>query len=101
MANGYYIGTDLKFKINISAEGFNMATDNFNIKIRSGNSLINVPNENIVPDGEGGYYLLINTSQLKVGLLQLIIIAEVPDNDFPTGIRHEVERINLCTIKQV
>ena len=62
MANGYYIGTDLKFKINISAEGFNMATDNFSIKLRTGNSLITVPPENIVPDGEDGYYLLINTS---------------------------------------
>lgn len=101
MASGYYIGTDLKFKINITAEGFDMSTDAFSIKLRSGNSLIDVPNENIVSDGEDGYFLLVNTSQLKAGLLQMIVIAEVPDDDFPSGIRHEVDRVNLCTIKQV
>lgn len=100
-AESFYIGTDLKFKIEITAEGFDMATDTFTVQLKSGSDTIDVPSENIVSDGEGGYYLLVSTSQLKGGLLQMIVTANVPDEDFSDGIRHEVERVNLCTIKTV
>lgn len=101
MAGSYYIGTDLKFRIDIQAEGFDMANDDFSIQLRSGNDLIEVPDDNIVYDEDGNYFLLVNTSQLKAGPLQMIVTANVPDGDFPNGVRREVDRVNLCMIKQV
>ena len=108
MANGFYIGTDLKFKIEIKAAGFDMENDNFSIQLRNGDKTIDVPDDNIVSDSDGNYYLLVSTSELKSGPLTMIVTAEVPDDDFPENSeeflpskRREVEKINLCTIKVV
>lgn len=101
MAEGFYIGTDLKFKIDIKAEGFDMEFDDFSIMLKCGNDTLDLPDECIVSDGDGGYYILVDTSVFTSGPLQMIVTAYVPDDDFPTGIRHEVVKVDLCRIKNV
>lgn len=99
---GFYTGTDLKFKIDIKADGFDMEYDDFCVALKYGNGIIEVPKENIVNDGEGNYYMLVDTSNFRgCGLVSMIVTAYVPDEDFPTGIRREVAKIDLCVIKNV
>ena len=75
MEQAYYVGTDLKFKIDITAEGFNQSEDEYEIKVVCGN-------------------------QSGTGLIKLIVTAKVPDEDFDVGYRREVTVHELCYIRK-
>ena len=101
----YFIGTDLKFKITISADGFDQSVDRYQIDIYSGEqfggcSHIVVPSEDIVED-DGEYFLLVETRKLSPGMLRLVVTAFVPDEDFPSGYRREVTAQDVAYIKSV
>ena len=96
----YYIGTDLKFKIEITASGFNQGTDEYTIDLYSGTRQISVTQDDIVEDN-GEYFLLVPTSSLKPGVLKMVVTAKVPDDDFPAGYRNEVTVQNLAYLKAV
>lgn len=99
----YYVGTDLKFKIDITAEGFDQTQDDFEIKVVCGSKTQIITQDDIVED-EDGQYILIDTSQFNTGLVKLIVTAKVPDenfNEFPwNGYRREVTVHELCYIKK-
>ena len=96
-APGFYIGNDLKFNIDISADGFDMDDDNYEILLRCGSKKVVVSKEDIVED-DNNHYLLVDTSTFPSGLLQMIVTAFVPDSDFDSGTRREVGKIDLCYI---
>lgn len=96
----YYVGTDLKFKIDINAQGFSMQDDDFYITLAQGNYIVNVPKEKLVQNN-GDFYLLVDTTSFKSGTIRMITTAMVPDDDFDTGFRREVVAVDLCTLKQV
>lgn len=96
----YYIGTDLKFKLEITASGFDQGTDEYTIDLYSGSKRITVTQDQIIDDGDG-FYLLVPTSQLKPGVLKMVVTAKVPDGDFPSGYRNEVTVQNLAYLKGV
>lgn len=100
MEERYYIGTDLKFKFTITAQGFNQATDEYKIDPYCGNAHIVVTQDDIIEDG-GEFFLLVDTSKLKPGPLKMVLTAFVPDDDFPSGVRKEVAVQNLAYIKTV
>lgn len=96
----YYLGSDLKFKIEITASGFDQATDDYTIDLYCGNKKIAYTRSDIVEQG-GEYYLLVNTSLLKPGTMKLVITAMVPDDTFASGVRREIEVVNIGTIKSI
>ena len=96
----YYLGSDLKFKIEITASGFDQATDDYTIDLYCGNKKIVYTKADIV-EQDGEHYLLVNTSLLKPGTMKLVITAMVPDDTFNSGVRREVEVINIGTIKSI
>lgn len=96
---GYFVGTDLKFKLGISCTGFSMADDDFSVTLVQGNVSIVVTKDEMVEDA-GDYYLLVDTTQFKPGELKMIVTAYVPDDDFPGGTRREVNVAYLCSIKK-
>lgn len=95
--SAYYIGTDLKFKIDIQAVGFDMDVNDYSIVLKCGNQRVAVSKSNVVTDG-GDHYLLIDTTQFASGVLTLIVTANVTDSDFPGGVRREVDVKKLCII---
>ena len=98
----YFIGTDLKFKITITAEGFDQGSDNYKIDLYCGNTQISIPKEDIYQDPDtDDYYLLVETSKLRPGLLKMVVTAYVPDDAFPSGIRKEVTVQNIAYIKGI
>ena len=100
MDNGrYYIGTDLKFKITLTADGFNQKTDNYDIDFYCGSYHKHYTNSNMVEDVDGNFYLCIPTNNLAPGMMKMVITAYVPDNCFSGHTRKEVESITLGPLK--
>ena len=100
MENGrYYTGTDLKFQITLTADGFNQATDRYDIDFYCGAKVIHYTQSNIVRGSNGNFYLLIPTKELAPGMMRMVITAYVPDTDFPKAVRKEVESITLGPLK--
>lgn len=95
----YYVGTDLKFKINLSAAGFSMDEDDFLIEIFCSSKRMEYKKEDLI-DSTDGYYLVIDTTQFPAGQMKMVVTAFVPDEDIPGGVRKEVGVCDLCTIKK-
>ena len=94
-----YKGTDLKFQIDISTEGFDMDSDDFKVVIKN---LIKY--EKVITKGEmlvtenGKYLFTLNTTELGTGEYVISTFAYVPDSDFDSGIRTEVTKQTLCVV---
>ncbi len=105
----YYIGTDLKFAITLTATGFDQSEDDYVVDIYSGKSKITltVANGGIkYNETTGDYYLLVPTEQLRPGTLRMVVTAYVPDSDFPgeeghEGTRREVVAQDIAYISNV
>lgn len=100
--NVVYLGTELKFAITITAGGFNMEEDDFNVvfKNTTNGNKVELAKEDLVNDGEL-YYALVNTAALGIGYVNVVTTAYVPDADFDDGLRTEVNVIyELVNIKR-
>lgn len=102
MEENYYIGTDLKFALDISVQGggFDQATSRYDIDIYCGSKKLHYTQENIKQDGEE-FYLLVPTSELRPGTLKMVVTAYVEDGAFESGYRREVDVKNIATIKNI
>lgn len=96
----YFIGSDLKFKVEITASGFNQNTDEYTIDICCGNRELHFTNEDVITEG-GSHYLLINTDLLRPGIMKMVVTAKVPDHMSTSGKRREVDVKNIGTIRNV
>ena len=102
MENGrFYVGEDLKFQITLVAEGFNQDSDRYDLEFHCGNYVHTYTQDDVVKGADGNHYLLIPTSTLAPGMMRMVITAYVPDADFQSGIRKEVEAVNLGPLKPV
>lgn len=96
-----FVGTELKFKIEIEAEGFSMTDDDFNIVIQRRNVKKVFNKEDLVNDGEGGYYVCFDSAEFGPGMVSAVVTAYVPDSDFEDGLRTEVYAMDLVNINKV
>lgn len=100
--NVVYLGTELKFVVTITAGGFDMDQDDFNVvfKNTTNGNTIELAKSDLVNDGEF-YYALVNTEDLGTGYVNVVTTAYVPDADFDDGKRTEVNVIyELVNIKR-
>lgn len=109
MANeNVLLGTDLKIKVELICEGFSMDDDDFDLTLRWNGGDVTYSktesstDEHIVEAQDGsGWYLVIETEELNMkGLVTLIATLYVPDTDFPDGIRNEVVKQDLFSVKR-
>ena len=100
VSDKHYIGTDLKFAFTVAAEGFDMSSDEYEVKLVCGNKRVDVPKTDIVPgDDEGEYLLLVDSTKFPSGVLRMVVTATVTDSDFPDLKRQEVGALDLCVLK--
>ena len=92
-----YVGTKLKFFIEISSPGFSIEDDNFTVDIIRGNNVIHFEKHELDFTDEG-FFLCFDTSKLGVGIISAKVVAYVPDSDFDDGIRTEVVRVDLAKV---
>lgn len=98
-----YLGTEKKYIIKIESAGFDMEEDEFEVIIKRGSNVLTFTKEDLIQDRdeEENWYITFNTSDLGAGVASMTVIAHVPDNDFPDGIRDEVDKFNFLRIKSV
>ena len=96
-----FVGTELKFQVSITASGFDMGDDPFDIVLSCGRVTKTVhKNELIYDNVEGKYYMVVDTSDFGPGVLCATVVAQVPDTDFDDGYRKEVFKTALIMLKQ-
>lgn len=95
------LGTEVKFAVNITADGFDMGTDDFTVMIMKGHNVVKeFAKEDLVIDGDT-YLLCIDTNEIGVGNFDAAITAKVPDGHFQDGFRTEIVRQQLLTVKKL
>ena len=94
----YWIGTDLKFAITVEADSFDMSSDTSTFVVSCAGKKVEYNFSDLAFDGEN-YYLLIDSTDFPSGTLRLVTYAEVPDGDYVTGVRREVDAQDICEIR--
>lgn len=108
MKDSAFLGTEVKYLVQIEASGFDMTTDDFEITIKRGKiehvfTKSDLVDESYTEEGEvkHNYYLCFDTAEFGKGTLTCIVRAYVPDTDFPDGLRTEVDMFDLIDVRQV
>lgn len=102
-----YEGTEVKYRVWIHIDGFDMSSDDFDITIANSNGTQRVFQKSdlverpIIEDGEvkTAYYLCFDTSEFGPGSLVAIVRAYVPDQDFPDGHRTVIDKLDLVNVR--
>ena len=97
----YFVGTELKIAFKVECDGFNMETDEWTVTVKKGSKSIVCDKTNNTAHDVDGWYLLIDSTQLGSGRYDLIVDIDVPDVDFPDGLRHETYKQELFTVSGV
>lgn len=120
MAN-IYKGRELKFSIELTAEGFSMDTMDFDIEVASPrNSVIGYktsrssssdePNPDLIifkdsdssssdsSGDDGTWFCIVDTAKLSLGSLRVIATAHIQDANANDGIRNEIAVAPLGTL---
>lgn len=96
-------GSDLKFLVEITAEGFDINRDDYTIVLKRGVKEV-IVNKSQIIDNDGDKYLCLEKetlAELGTGDIYVVTYAEVPDSDFSDAFRTEVDKQLLCTINRV
>ena len=96
-------GEDLKLKIELKAEGFDIDRDSYKLVLKRGSTTVDIENEEIAKDGEDHFLCLKanRLEQLGVGDVYLVAYAYVPDEHFQDGIRTEIDKQLLTKIVKI
>ena len=95
-----FVGTKLKYAVNINAYGFDMAEDDFCIDLIRGKKSLHFDKDELVSDGDGHYNLCFDSNDLGEGLVIALVTIKVPDPDFPDGVRTGVIPVHLVYLKK-
>ena len=99
MEDSAFVGTELKYAVDITAYGFDMAEDDFQIELRNGKKTLLFKKEDLAVDENDQYYLCFDSAKLGEGLVTATVTVMVPDPDFPDGNRKEVVTSVLVYLK--
>ena len=93
----WFTGSDIKVKVELVCEGFDMDLNEWSVTVYLGGKKAHTyAKADCARDDDGGWYCCISRSHLKKnGVLTLVATAEVPDTDFPDEIRHEVDKVQI------
>lgn len=95
-----YLGTELKFSLDIQVEGFDMLDDDFKIIVKTANTkrVVEITKGEMILTDEDVFLFTIDTAILGTGEYYITTFAYVPDEDFDDGLRTEVHKKLLCEV---
>lgn len=93
-----YVGTRLKFVVDIVTECFSMGTDDFKVVIKSTKSEKVIPKCEMLVTEDEKYLFTVDTLEMGTGDYVVSTFAYVPDTDFDDGVRIEVTKQLLCVV---
>lgn len=115
----FYKGTEVKFSISLTAQGFSMDDDEFEIEVVTPRASVKgyktptestqttdivifkeVPStdEDSSDEAVSSWYGIVDTSKLNVGEVRVVATAHIPDSNAPDGIRDEIAVAKLGTL---
>lgn len=98
----YYVGEKLKFRITLTAEGFNQEDGRYDIDFYCGDNPVKHFNQDSMKKGlDGNHYLLIETEGMTPGVMRMVITVYIPDEDFDDNVRTEIESLSLGPLRPV
>lgn len=91
-----------KWEITILHKDFDQMRDNYRVELDYGmfKQKVVIQKSEMYIDEDNHTYMLFDSSDM-VGLVKAICIYDVPDSDFETGIRQEVDMQWLCFVVDV
>jgi len=106
----FYKGDEVKFAIELTAQGFSMDDDNFDIEVSSPKASVKASKSTPAPENAlvifkdneeepATWYAIVATSKLNPGDLRVIATAYVPDTEGPDGVRRQSDIKTLGTLK--
>lgn len=99
-ANYGYVGDGLKWAVNMNCEGFSMDDDDWKIVVTRGkNTVVYTKDTAIKDETENQWYITLDTLELGAGQCYITFVAYVPDDDFPSGIRTEIQEFELINVR--
>ena len=100
-----FMGTEVKFLIDIKSDGFSMHDDDFNITLWQGSTVhvyqkSDLQEETTIVDEQEvhKFYLCFDSALFTPGIVSCLIRAYVPDTSFPDNYRTEVDKFDLVII---
>ena len=93
-----YVGTRLKFVVDIVTEGFSMNTDDFKVVIKTTKTEKVIPKSEMLVTEDEKYLFTVDTLELGTGDYVVSTFAYVPDTDFDDDVRIEVTKQLLCVV---
>ncbi len=90
-----FVGTELKFALDITADGFDMDNDGWSVTVKGSLGSVRIDKSDCIDDGESNWFFTFDSTAVGPGQPVAIVTAYVPDNDFPDGLRTEVDKVNL------
>lgn len=93
-----FVGSDVKFRVTITADGFSQDTDNWDVTITRGSTSHTYAKADCI-QAIDGWYVAFNTADFGAGRYTATIAAYIPDTDFPDGTRKEVKRIEFLLVE--
>ncbi len=98
----WYIGSDLKFLVRITGEGFDMDENEWGVTLYIDNKPIKRYANTECVRGDDDWFVCIPKEDItKFGRISLVADAQVPDNDFDAGIRNEVDKVVVGTYSKI
>ena len=92
-------GTDLKYKVEATLEGFSQDSDDWQVTVinKYGRVIAHFPKEKMTRAKDGWYFAL---NALPAGEYVAIFKARVPDSDFDDGYRDITDEQPLCRVSK-
>lgn len=90
------IGTELKINVHVEPiDGYHMSDYGFACRFYIyTNRYVEVRKEEMIKVDEDNYIACIDSGKLGAGAILMRITAQIPDADFPDGLRTEVETVS-------
>lgn len=113
-ANVFIKGTEIKFSIDLTAKGFSMDDDDFDVEVLSTRGSVSGSKGGTSTDltifhensdssdssgDEGAWYVLVKTDSLGIGELKVKATAHIPDASAFDGVRNEIASASLGTLQ--
>ncbi|MBQ6577232.1 MAG: hypothetical protein IJL91_05740 [Bacteroidales bacterium] len=107
-----YNGTMLKYLLEITASGFDMDRDDFEVTLKRGSKSLTFKKEDMVTEEytdivnnisitKHHYYVCFDSTYFGNGVLVAVVTAWIPDDDFDDGRRRIVDRFDLINVLAV
>lgn len=84
------VGTKVKLVVGVELPGeVHLMDCDFELTLKTTYKKKVYTKDELIPVDEDHYYVLVDTEELGAGQYMCVITVEVPDSDFPTGLRTE------------